>query len=421
MNEFMIWFIASLISTFGVVYLFYKLLNIRFHINIYRVIILLLISFAVAYMQFFNLKFVNLITYFIFYPIYFLNYTEVNLKNTFIYIIIIWLIGGIFDCIFMLLLSLFINQVILADIDMVFYVLVATVFINLLFFILGKSKKFINSIKKLVLKLNSLIFIDILLLLFILFLFYIGIILFNAISDVNVSILISIIIIFSVFTFLILIITKLKNEETKIFLKTLKNNNDSYIKLLDEFKVFKHNFNNMLLSIKSVSNKNVVNLIDDLIYKYNKNVSALVRFEEVPYGLNGVVYEKIFPYLDKLNFTINNSVTEDIFEILKPSQYNVFVEKLGILIDNAISATLQTDEKFLQIDIYIQDNYIFAKVINSFSSIIDVDLLGSKYYSTNGNNRGLGLFSVLRNSNVNLKIEVNTDKFICILKLKTKF
>ena len=135
MNEFMIWFIASLISTFGVVYLFYKLLNIRFHINIYRVIILLLISFAVAYMQFFNLKFVNLITYFIFYPIYFLNYTEVNLKNTFIYIIIIWLIGGIFDCIFMLLLSLFINQVILADIDMVFYVLVATVFINLLFFI----------------------------------------------------------------------------------------------------------------------------------------------------------------------------------------------------------------------------------------------------------------------------------------------
>lgn len=421
MNEFMIWFIASLISTFGVVYLFYKLLNIRFHINIYRVIILLLISFAVAYMQFFNLKFVNLITYFIFYPIYFLNYTEVNLKNTFIYIIIIWLIGGIFDCIFMLLLSLFMNQVILADIDMVFYVLVATVFINLLFFILGKSKKFINSIKKLVLKLNSLIFIDILLLLFILFLFYIGIILFNAISDVNVSILISIIIIFSVFTFLILIITKLKNEETKIFLKTLKNNNDSYIKLLDEFKVFKHNFNNMLLSIKSVSNKNVVNLIDDLIYKYNKNVSALVRFEEVPYGLNGVVYEKIFPYLDKLNFTINNSVTEDIFEILKPSQYNVFVEKLGILIDNAISATLQTDEKFLQIDIYIQDNYIFAKVINSFSSIIDVDLLGSKYYSTNGNNRGLGLFSVLRNSNVNLKIEVNTDKFICILKLKTKF
>ena len=65
MIEFLIWFAASTISTFGVVYLFYKLLGISFYANKYRTFILVLISYIVAYMQFYDLKFVNLVTYFL--------------------------------------------------------------------------------------------------------------------------------------------------------------------------------------------------------------------------------------------------------------------------------------------------------------------------------------------------------------------
>lgn len=419
MIEFLIWFAAGTISTFGVVYLFYKLLGISFYANKYRTFILVLISYIVAYMQFYDLKFVNLVTYFIFYPLYFLNYTKIDLKNILINIIIIWLVGGIFDFIFMIILSLFLCNIIHIDLNMVWYVLFATILINMLFLILGESKRFVKFVNRLVIKLHAIIFVDILLLFFILFLFYVGVLLFHQIEHFDVSLLLLIIIVLSIFSFFVLISLRLKNVEMKIFLKTLKNNNDAYLKIMDEFKIFKHNFNNRLLAIKSVSNKEASVLVDDLLNNYNKNVRSLVKFEEIPYGLNGVIYEKIYLYLNELDIKINNSINEDIFDLLKPSQYNVLVEKFGILIDNAISASLLTDEKLLQIDIYVFENCIYAKVINTFSSTIDIDLLGTKFYSTNNDvNRGLGLFSIIRNNNVSLSIEVISDKFISTLKVK---
>ena len=116
--------------------------------------------------------------------------------------------------------------------------------------------------------------------------------------------------------------------------------------------------------------------------------------------------------MNEISIHIVNEIDYDIFEVLKPLRYNVLIEKLSIILDNAIESTLKSHEKIISITIYEEDNNIVILVKNTFDDLIDLDGIGLKNYSTKGKRRGLGLFSALRNNEAILTINVINDFFV---------
>ena len=217
------------------------------------------------------------------------------------------------------------------------------------------------------------------------------------IEMIRVNTLLFIIIILLIFLFILLVKFRINDIENKKYLKTLKENNDFYIKMDDENRIFKHNLMAKLSSIKSVSNKKAIALIDDFVIKNNKGMKYSKKMKTIPYGLNGIIYQKTYPYLEELNFKLSNKISVDIFKILKPRRYNVLVEKLIVSLDNAIEASLNSKNKVV---------------------VINVDNLGNLNYSTKGKKRGLGLFSILRDNEASVNIKVVNNYFISVISAR---
>lgn len=141
--------------------------------------------------------------------------------------------------------------------------------------------------------------------------------------------------------------------------------------------------------------------------------SAKIR--SIPYGLNGVISHKLNDYLDVLNIKIYNNIKFDLFDVLSPKKYNVLVEKLSLLIDNALESCLNSVEKTLIINLFSYDDIIKIEIKNTFNGKVDIESLGNINYSTKGKRRGLGLYSILRNSEVSTNVKIVNDFFVCEL------
>ena len=240
------------------------------------------------------------------------------------------------------------------------------------------------------------------------------------IKHLRISVLLFLVMFFLAMTIILLLKCRMDKLENKVFLKTLKENNDFYIKIDAENRIFKHNLAAKLLSIKSVSNKKAQVLIDDFLKHNSKTINYTKQIKEIPYGLNGIIYQKLYPYLDKLSIKINNQIKYDIFEVLTPRKYNVFVEKVLLSIDNAIESAIKSREKVIIVDLYDEENCIIFEIKNSFSDNLDIDDLGKIEYSTKSKKRGLGLFSMLREKEAIVKIEIINDIFVSKIKIKKR-
>ena len=205
---------------------------------------------------------------------------------------------------------------------------------------------------------------------------------------------------------------QLDAREIDEYLKILRENNEFYIRVDDDNRIFKHNLTAKLSSIKSVGNKKTNSLIDDLIFQFNKSIDFSSSIKVIPYGLNGIIYQKLYPYLEDLNVKVNNEINYDILAVLKPRRYNVFVEKMMLALDNAIESCLKSKEKALVINIFDDEVNIYVEVENTFASDIDLDLLGTKSYSTKGKRRGLGLFSMFRNNEAKVTVKIINNLFV---------
>ena len=62
--------------------------------------------------------------------------------------------------------------------------------------------------------------------------------------------------------------------------------------------------------------------------------------------------------------------------------------------------------------------FIYIEIKNSFAHTLDVDNLGSLNYSTKGKKRGLGLFSILRDNEASLKVNVVNNYFISLISAR---
>lgn len=188
---------------------------------------------------------------------------------------------------------------------------------------------------------------------------------------------------------------KTKDEEQKQLLKIM----GDYEIILDKTRENRHEMINNLLVLKGEKNKNsrrYNDILDELIKQYDTNkMSSYSGLYKLPNGLKGLVYYKIARIKNNdVNFrTIISDKMYDEFNNLDTKIYYKVCKIMGILIDNAVEASINSKEKTLLIYIYEQCNgNIVISIENSYNALLDIHDINKKRYSTKGKNRGLGLF-----------------------------
>lgn len=216
--------------------------------------------------------------------------------------------------------------------------------------------------------------------------------------------------------------SELQNEQLK--------ERDSYITELeknnDELRKFKHDYKNILLSLLvSLDEKNnndtsslVKNLLNYKELNLDSNVNKTRLYKINDKLVKGIIVSKLI-YAKSKNIKTDFEVDEGV-----PIPQNKSVEItriLGILLDNAIDACLQTDEPQLNFALISFDGYIEFLVKNNVAagSSIDLNKIYSNGYSTKKKHSGLGLSTVKEvvdsNDNFLLQTKIKDGYFTTIL------
>ncbi len=195
---------------------------------------------------------------------------------------------------------------------------------------------------------------------------------------------------------------------------------------LDSMKEYKHDQNNILLSMSGFLAKDDMEGLKKYFYEdicenqktNNRKIYGLNKIKNSPVkGLINFKVAKAISNKINLNIDISNDISDFFINDIDMSKI------LGILLDNAMEASIESDEKILNIEISNEDSKIYITISNSFNHIPDINRIFDKGYSTKGESRGLGLNTVKRlsktkytNMYVNTKIEYDLFKVELILK-----
>lgn len=202
-------------------------------------------------------------------------------------------------------------------------------------------------------------------------------------------------------------------EESQLYNKTLTI-------LHDNIRGFKHDFNNI---VQAIGGYVQTDDLDGLKKYYSQlvedcqKVSVLTVLNPAVIN-NPAVYSLLTSkYYDADAKGIDFNI--DVFLDLNTLNMKIyeFTRILGILIDNAIEATNECDEKIINLSIRL-DNKVARQLViieNTYANKdIDTEKIFEKSYTTKPNNTGLGLWEVRKilkkNNNLNL-YTTKDDKF----------
>lgn len=199
--------------------------------------------------------------------------------------------------------------------------------------------------------------------------------------------------------------------------KYLNDNLLNYQKTADNYRTLKHNLKNDLFIIARSKDKEKA--IRRTYEKYNQDEEWVNNISSIPSGLQGIIFLKMqFAENNKVKLYMDNQID---FEKLDEGTalYLDTCEVIAICLDNAIEASIDTEEKLICMGLYNDDDCYTINITNSFNNFIDVDKLGEKNYSTKNRNSGIGL-NYIANLNKDIKIKriISDTNFKTIITIK---
>lgn len=199
----------------------------------------------------------------------------------------------------------------------------------------------------------------------------------------------------------------------------------------DELRTFRHDYRNILATMQHyIEEENMASLKDYFEEKILPSSDALssdgfllgkLHLIEIP-AVKSLLYVKLIAALNqKLNITLE--LTEPVTEI---AMDEVDLSRmLGIFLDNAREAALQTEEKLLHIAIVVNEDSVIFSIINSTLPIeVPLSRLEEKGYTCKESHDGLGLFKArqLLDPLDNVFYQVNYDgTFRQTLEIRKEF
>ena len=228
-----------------------------------------------------------------------------------------------------------------------------------------------------------------------------------------------VIIVFSVILFSLIKQTidnhKLTNEYDKLleFMTTYENE-------IENQRILRHEVKNEFRTIRAKicdkqENKEIIEYIDEIVKdKYEIDKEKYARFGYLsPNGIKGLFYFKTQEAEKRnINVAINISkkVKDSIVYGLNIKQQRDFGRIIGVILDNAIELSTETDKKQLGIEAYVTLENEFKLIIsNTFTNKIEENKIGKERFSTKGKNRGHGLLLVKQLVEKNNIFEIKTD------------
>lgn len=168
--------------------------------------------------------------------------------------------------------------------------------------------------------------------------------------------------------------------------------------LVDSLRTFKHDYGNLLQTMHGyIYTKDMDGLTEYFkqVLAESKIITALDRLSPDLFdnsSLYGLITAK-FEYARKNNVTMNIEMYTKLNN-LEIGSYD-FTRVLGILLDNAIEASIGSKKKIVNFYVFERNNKVTIEISNSFSNTgLKIEDIYKKGVSSKGENRGLGLYKV---------------------------
>lgn len=209
-------------------------------------------------------------------------------------------------------------------------------------------------------------------------------------------------------------VDKISNEYN-----SLLNYLDKYEKELVDKRKLIHDFKNQLIVIRGYVDKDIKlkEYLNDIIeeHKNIKEAKIIKNIDKLPKGLKGLVYYKLSQVDDNLKISLNVKSKFKGFEKLNSKDNRNILKIIGILIDNAIESSTNSKDKYILIEILMNNGIFEIKIINSCNNNLEKSKIMDIGFSTKGKDRGYGLSlvkDIMKNDDrYKFEIDVNDTEF----------
>ena len=198
-----------------------------------------------------------------------------------------------------------------------------------------------------------------------------------------------------------------------------------------DMRKFRHDYINILSSISAFLDEKDIYGLEKYFYKHIYPLDSAIEKKNFKLGLlknikimelKGLLSAKLIR-AQELDLNVNIDIVEPIENI--SMDIVDLIRVLGILLDNAIEAAIESDEKRVEIGIIKKKNSIIIVVLNSYKdNIPPIHQIFIEGFSTKGENRGLGLNNmksiINQYENIVLDTSIQSKSFVQCLSIKNK-
>ncbi len=225
-------------------------------------------------------------------------------------------------------------------------------------------------------------------------------------------------------TFLLIYLKKdIEHDKAQSDLLISEMHNKTLGEMVDGIRSLKHDYNNIIQTLNGYLATKKYDVLNNYIEDLSKECNIINNLSMIDPkifnepGIYGIVGSKYFIAMEK-NITFNFNIACDLNDINFPKPELTRI--LGILIDNAIEATEQTEKKYINLEIIFDDKKYadIIKISNTYDEAksIDTNLIFEKGFSTKEVRSGIGLWEVKKliskNSNSQIITTIENNKFI---------
>ena len=236
--------------------------------------------------------------------------------------------------------------------------------------------------------------------------------------DINFIISMILLILFSVIGFILI---KQKTDVDKMTSEYEKLANYSQITegVLEEYRLNLHESRNQLIIIRNMISTTkkkeleeyVNNLIDATEVNKYRWINEL-KYIPIP-ELKGFINFKLMEMSNKkidIEINVERKLKNSKMKKLKIKDKGDLYNIIGVFLDNAKEASLESKEKRVAVEMYETDNDLHIIIANTYKGKIDIEKINEYGYSSKGKNRGTGLHLVNKIGERNRLFERTTSK-----------
>lgn len=418
--------ISTLISSLGILFsvcnLYEGKIKIKYKL-LYVIVLTIIVFILVEYTNVFTKLILNYLS--IMFSMYFILLDK-NIHKSLTYTTTIFLGFTVIEILLTFLLKTFVNF------DEIYnsYPIIILIFnfiVNIILVLFTSIKYIKNLSNKFIFSNNTL---KLFLLLIILISSLIAIQNKNIINTTSINYLINILMFFFIILIVYIIINiNNKNNEISNKYNQMMEYMTEYENIIDEQGKKNHEYKNQLMILNGfIDNKKKLKeylntIIDDHKTGQNYEIRQLSHFPNG--GLKGLLYYKISKMKEnniKYYLYVSKEVKKPL-EKLDIKNYKDISKIFGVLIDNAIDASMKSTLKEITLDFKMDDNYLMITISNSIPDNIEISKIGTGY-SSKGKGHGYGLRLVRdiikNNNNLELITDSNEKEFTQILMIDTK-